>query len=63
MDLTQDEKELLIRAFSVYYEKCIWSTMVQNDHSKASDEDYKVRDLTTKMGIRGMFPTEIQYRW
>lgn len=60
MNLTQDEKDLLIRVFSVYYEKCIWSTMAKNNSVKASDEDYKVRNLTRKMDIKDMFPDEIK---
>lgn len=63
LELTKKEKDLLIRAFSFYYKNHVWKDMVVEDNSKASDEDYNIRELTEKLGIRGMFPEEIQYRW
>lgn len=63
LDLTQEEKELLIRAFSHYYESFVWEEMVNEDSNAASNEDYKIRTFTQKLGIRGMFPTEIKCRW
>lgn len=63
MKLEKEEKELLIRALTVYYEKHVWDKMVNEDSSKASDEDYNIRALTMKLGIRDMFPVKIQSRW
>lgn len=63
MELEKKEKELLIRAFTFYYENHIWGNMVKEDSTKASDEDYNVRALTMKLGIREMFPEEIKSRW
>ncbi|UZP02660.1 hypothetical protein JW813_13205 [Clostridium botulinum] len=63
MELEKKEKELLIRAFTFYYKEHIRNNMVNCDNSKASDEDYNVRALTTKLGIRDMFPDEIKLGW
>jgi hypothetical protein len=63
MELRKEEKELLIRAFSFYYEQHVWKDMVKDDNSKASAEDYNIRSLTDKLGIRNMFPMEISSRW
>ena len=63
MELTPKEHELLIRAFSFYYEHCIWADMAETDNAKASSEDYNIRQLTNKLKIRDMFPPEIKMRW
>lgn len=63
MELEKKEKELLIRAFTFYYENHIRDTMVRENNSKASDEDFNVRALTMKLGIKDMFPDEIKSGW
>lgn len=63
MHLSEEEKELLIKAFTVYYEKEVWGGMASVDNVSASEEDYKIRAFTDKIGIRNMFPTNIQTRW
>ncbi len=63
MELSKKDKELLIRAFTFYYENQIWGKMVKEDSIKASDEDYNVRALTMKLGIREMFQDEVRSRW
>lgn len=37
--------------------------MASVDNVSASEEDYKIRAFTDKIGIRNMFPTNIQMRW
>jgi len=63
MELKKEEKELLIRAFSYYYKNHVWKDMVDEDNSKASTEDYNIRYLAEKLGIKDMFPIEIKSRW
>lgn len=63
MKLSQKDKELLIRAFTFYYENQIWGKMLKEDNIKASEEDYNVKALITKLGIREMFPDEVKSRW
>ena len=63
MRLTQNEKELLIRAFSFYYEKHVWNYSKDFNDNVSSDEDYAIRQLTDKLGIKNMFPSEISSRW
>lgn len=62
-ELSREEKEVLVRALSYYYENVVWTTMVEKDNSSASDEDYRIRGVMNKLGIREMFPHEIQMRW
>jgi hypothetical protein len=38
LEVEKKDKELLIRAFTFYYEKEVWTTMAKNDNSEASDE-------------------------
>lgn len=63
MQLTQQEKELLIRDLTAYYKNVVWIDMVEQDNSSASDEDYRIREITTKLEIRNMFSQEVQIRW
>lgn len=37
--------------------------MIYEDNNKASNEDYNIRSLTKKLGIKDMFPIEIKSRW
>lgn len=63
MGLNEKDKELLIRALTYYYENHVWNDMVKKDNNKASEEDYAIRRLTDKLGIRDMFPMQISSRW
>ena len=63
LELKNEEKDLLIRALTFYYEKCVWKEMVETDSNKASDEDYNIRVLSDKLGIRERFPIKIKSRW
>ena len=61
--LTKKETELLIKVFSFYYENYVWGTLSTEDSNRASDEDYEIRNLTQKLGIRELLPLEIRMRW
>ena len=61
-ELSTEGKEALIRALSYYYENVIWTTMAKKDNSLASDEDYKIREVMNKLGIRSMLPNRIAER-
>ena len=61
--LTKKETELLIKVFSFYYENYVWGTLSTEDSNRASDEDYEIRTLTQKLGIRELLPLEIRMRW
>lgn len=63
MSLSKEEKELLIRTLSFYYENYVWDEMVKEDNEKANDEDYRIRELAMKLGIKNMFPVNISSRW
>lgn len=63
MKLTKKETELLIKVFSFYYENYVWGTLSTEDSDRASDEDYEIRTLTQKLGIRELLPLEIRMRW
>lgn len=63
VELKEEEKELLIRAFTCYYEKCVWNDMRNENNDKASTEDYNIRQLADKLGIKHMFPDEIRRGW
>ena len=52
MRLTENEKALLIRALTCYYQNAVWTRkMVEKDNGFGSDEDYAIRCLTEKLGI------------
>lgn len=36
---------------------------MNNGSNEASEEDYNIRSLTTKLGIRDQFPQKISSRW
>ena len=61
-ELSTEGKEALIRALSYYYENVIWNTMAKKDNSLASDEDYRIREVMNKLGIRSMLPNRIAER-
>ena len=61
--LNKNEEDLLIRALSFYYSNYVWTEMASEDNEKASNEDYEIRSLASKLGIKNKFPANIQKRW
>ena len=62
-NFTNDDYDLFIRTFTYYYENYVWKTMAEENNSKASDEDYKIRSVLMKLGIRDEMPDSIKQSW
>jgi uncharacterized protein with von Willebrand factor type A (vWA) domain len=62
VELNTNDKAVLVRAIAYYYKNCIWDTLQCQDNAEASDEDYALRDVLKKLGLRDMLPVDIGAR-
>ena len=60
INLTAEDKNVLIRAFTHYYKSYVWAIMRDKNNKLASDEDYCIRAVANKLGLKNIFPSDIQ---
>lgn len=62
--INQEDKEVLARAIAYYYENYVWESLLskdfEEDSDEASDEDYRLRQVTKKLELD--LPVEILQR-
>lgn len=61
MELSQNDKETLVRAISFYYENYVWGDLLSKDNGEESDEDYNLRNIVQKLNLE--LPERIKQRF
>lgn len=65
-EFSEEEKDLMVRVFSHYLKTHVYEEMtnedIENVINKANEEEFKIKLLAIKLGIRRMFPQEIDSR-